>query len=184
MRDSTESLVGNIAVLSVWVAYLAGIAYVILFFVKGREWSEDTVYPWIVGPITLAMLALIPVSFVLSIIRRTRPLGGLGLYIASYMLAFTTWLWCLGLARELVGIVGMIIGLLLLGIGIIGAAFIGALIHAEWALASVIAAMFAAIFVLRIIGTKLVESAPAPESDWLPPPPEFYDLDEIEDDED
>ena len=62
----------------------------------------------------------------LSVIRKTRPLAGLGLFLASYVIGATAWFLGAGLAFAAFGWLGLLAGFLLLGVGAVLVGMAGA----------------------------------------------------------
>jgi len=73
--------------------------------------------------LALAIFVLLP----LSIWRKTRGVAGLGLVITSYLFGLTTWLLGAAVTFGSFGWFGLIIGLLVLGVGVVPLAIIGAI---------------------------------------------------------
>ena len=84
--------------------------------------------------------------------------------IVGVILAYTSllvgaglWIWSVYLAYTLAGILWMIVGILLFGFGVVFVAFIASLLHSLWMTAVTIAALAAAVYVSRFLGSHLTE---------------------------
>ena len=160
-RDIAASIGG-------WLLYLTfgfgGIALLLLFF-QGVGWIRDNVYPWSTLAAGIAALAVVPISILLAIFRKSRGIGAIGLLISSYVIGLGLWIWSLIVVYEFAGVFWLIVGVVIGGIGVVPVAFIAALFFREWSIAGQI--LIAAIFVygVRWISLFLSERSGIEEQD-------------------
>ena len=152
-----------------YIGILVVSGFLVLMFFRGAGWLASVILP-VSGWITFAAFALVPICLILAIPRVTRGWGGLGLVLCSYAIGLCLWLWSLVVAYELAGMVWLILGLFMAGVGVVLVAAIAALLHGEWVLLIEIVVGVVIVYVLRIAGNYLVESA-EPKDEYRPSPP-------------
>lgn len=154
-----------------WLLYLTfgfgGIALLLLFF-QGVGWIRANIYPWSSLAAEIAALAVVPISILLAIFRRSRGIGAIGLLISSYVIGLGLWIWSLIVVYVFAGLFWLIVGVVIGGIGVVPIAFIAALLFREWSIAGQI--LIAAIFVygIRWISLFLSERSGIEEQDVDP----------------
>lgn len=118
-----------------FVCFLLGTVAVVMMFVKDSEWVANRVFHPFIAPIgSLCLFSLLPFSVFLIFFRKTRALGGVGIYFLSLFMGFELWFYSLMVARDH-GIGWMIAGLLGIGFGVVPAAIIASAFWREWGLA-------------------------------------------------
>ena len=161
-QDSTatikETIVGIGGCLTYLIFAFGGLVLIIMAF-KGTPWIAENIYPWVMWAAGISAFIVVPVSLLLAIFRRTRGIGGAGLFFSSYVIGLSTWVWSLIIAYSLAGVFWMIIGLVFGGVGIVPIAFIASLLKAEWAIALQILVVAVVVFVLRGFGLFLSEKS-------------------------
>lgn len=127
--------IGVVTNLMYFVCFVLGAVAVVMMFVKDAEWvANKVVHPFIVPIGSLCLFSLLPLSVFLIFFRKTRALGGVGIYVLSLFMGFELWFFSLMVARDH-GIGWMIAGLLGIGFGVIPAAIIASAFWKEWGLA-------------------------------------------------
>lgn len=106
--------------------------------------------------VAFAALAL-PITFVLSAFKRTRPWTGNFLIVLSYLLGAATWFYGAAILFASFGWLGLAVGLVLAGIGVVPLGIIGGFLEAP-AVALGLIAMLVATYALRLTGTWLAEA--------------------------
>jgi len=148
--------------ISGWLLYIilaiGGLVLILLFF-RGTPWIAENIYPWINTVSGIALIIVVPISLILSIFKRTRGIGGSGLFISSYAVGINLWVWSLMVAYSLAGIVWLVVGVLAGGIGIVPIAIIASLIRTEWAVAGQILILLLIVFALRGFGAYIAGKA-------------------------
>ena len=117
--------------------------------ISGIGWIKENVYPWVILLNQIALFVVVPISLLLSIFKKTRGFGAIGLLIASYMFGLSLWVWSLIVAYNLAGTFWLIVGIILGGIGVVPIALIAALFSAEWFIALQIAITAIVIYAVR-----------------------------------
>lgn len=95
-----------------------------------REWVIETAvkaYTFTLPFYEFALAVSIFVFLPLAIWRKTRGAAGVGLLITSYIFGLTTWLLSAAVTFGSFGWFGLILGLLVLGVGVVPLAIIGAI---------------------------------------------------------
>lgn len=161
-QDSTstikETIVGIGGCLTYLIFAIGGLVLLIMLF-KGTPWIAENIYPWVMLAAGVGAFIVVPVSLLLAIFRRTRGIGGAGLFFSSYLIGLSLWVWSLIIAYSLAGVFWMIFGLVFGGVGIVPIAFIAALLKAEWAVAVQILVVAIVVFALRGFGLFLAEKS-------------------------
>lgn len=143
-----ETAIGVAGCLLYLVFAIGGIALLVLLF-RGMGWITENVYPWTIVISQIALFIIMPISLILSIFRKTRGLGSVGILISSYTWGLSLWVWSLIIAYSLAGTFWLIFGILLGGIGIVPIALIAALIASKWFIALQITLSAIVIFAVR-----------------------------------
>ncbi len=129
-------LISAISNLMFLVCFLLGATVVVMVFVKDWEWVFEHLYQPIVSPaVALTTFSLIPLTIFLLMFRKSRSLGGIVLYLLSFFMGFSLWLYSL-LALSSHSTFWLIVGLCFAGIGIIPVAIIASAIAGEWGIAA------------------------------------------------
>jgi hypothetical protein len=144
------------------------VALIILggLFIYGGVWISDKVYPWLIPISAIALGVSIFIFLPLGIFRKTRAFAGNGLFIASYVFGATLFVWSLLVAYQLLGVVGILIGLALAGVGVVPVAMFGTIINGLWSLLLELLLITGFTFGTRILGAYLVEKATPKEALW------------------
>jgi hypothetical protein len=160
--DKDDNGLATFALLATQLIYYVGgllaIIFLGLMFFKGFKWYGDNLYPFNVAVTSISSVLLLIPSIFLSVIRKTRPLGGLGFTLLSGLWLLGLWSWCLMVAVALAGVFWTVVGLLFAGIGVIGVSLIAALISQEWSIALNIIIVLVLVFVSRVVGSALIGS--------------------------
>ena len=167
-RETLEGIGGCL----LYIALSAIPILLLIALFKSMRWIADVVLP-ICGWVGGIGLVLVPVFLILAIPRLTRGWAGLGITLSSYAIGLSLWVWSLVIAYTLAGPIWMIIGLLFAGVGVIAIAAIAAALHGEWLIFIEIIVSIFVIWLLRFLGSYLVEKS-EPKEQYPPPlPPEF-----------
>jgi hypothetical protein len=136
-----------------------------MVFVAGGEWTLlNVAFP--VSKVAGAAQLLIGVPCLLCLFaRKSRPFGGLGLFLYSYMAGFALWLLCLTMLSVMWGNFWMVVGLVFAGIGVVPLAFFAVLFQAQWLLAGELLFGVVVVLACRIGGMAAMGSADASASD-------------------
>lgn len=118
---------------------------------KGWLWFSEKIFPWaaIIFFITIAIdiIVLLP----LSIIRKTREIGLVGLLISSYLFGLLIWVWSFLIVYSIWGWIGLTIGLMIAGIGVAPVAILALILNAQWAVLLELIILLAITFGMRIV---------------------------------
>ena len=128
-----------------------------------REWVMEIAvkaYTFTLPFYELALAVAIFVLLPLTIWRKTRGAAGAGLLITSYIFGLTTWLLGAAVTFASFGWFGLIIGLLVLGVGVVPLAIIGAIFKLDnGGLALVLFVMVVVTFGARFGGAYAASKA-------------------------
>ena len=99
---------------------------------------------------------LLMATLVLAIFSKTRPVGGLILYIFSFLVGAATWFFGAAATFTSFGWFGLIIGLIFLGIGVVPLGIIGGFIYLDYGFAIGLIIMLVLTFAFRGAGLWLM----------------------------
>lgn len=144
-KNAVKSVAGILLLLFIVVGGFVLLALLI----GGVGWIADNVLPWVKVVAQITLFVVVPISLLLSIFKKSRVVGAIGLLISSYVWGLNLWLWALVIAYYLAGTFWLVVGLLLGGIGVVPIAIIASLISGKWIIAVQIAISAVVIFAVR-----------------------------------
>jgi hypothetical protein len=154
-RPTALKVAGLWVVNILFYALALAAVYLVIVIFSWPTWYAEVVFP-AMGRISFVVLSvLILPTIALSIIKQTRPLGGAGFVLISYILGFNLWIWCLYISLVLAGIIGIIIGLLFFGFGVVFIATAFAAWWGEWLVVLQIIVLVFLTFGSRALGNFL-----------------------------
>ena len=109
--------------------------------------------------VTLYAALALPVGFVLSIFRTTRPLTGAGLVLFSWLLGAVMWLWATAITFSSFGWFGLFVGLVIFGMGVLPLGLLGIFLEAGAGATVPLLGMAALAYGLRFAGAWLIETS-------------------------
>lgn len=152
-----KTIAGISGCLTTLIFTVGGLILLITVF-KGTPWIAENIYPWAMLATAITIVVAVPISLLLAIFKRTRGAGGVGLFVSSYIVGISLWIWSLIVAYSLAGFFWTIAGLLIGGVGIVPIALIASLLKAEWAIAVQILVIAIVVFSFRWFGIFLAET--------------------------
>jgi hypothetical protein len=111
----------------------------------------------------LTAIFVVPILLGLTLTRGYRRLGGAGLICASYLMGLGLWCFSLYAGWHLAGPAATLGGVACAGFGVVPVAIVGALVHAEWLMAAVLAGCAILALAVRRFGCAVVRSAARPD---------------------
>jgi hypothetical protein len=135
---------------------LGAVGLVVIFVLPvalmwGGEWvSDHLVVPAIVlseWTLTICLLILLP----LAIFRWTRMFAANGIFVASFIFGATVWMAGFLTTLDYWGWFGVAVGMFLIGFGVVPIGIVGALFHASWTEAGMLAFGLALTFGCRFM---------------------------------
>jgi hypothetical protein len=160
MSEQTSKLKDTAAGIGGCLLYLAlafGSLTLIILLLRGMGWVAVNVYPWAVFAAGIALFIVVPISLLLSIFEKSRHIGSIGLFISSYVVGLSIWIWSLIIAYSLAGTFWLIVGLIFGGIGVVPVALIAALFSREWSVAGQILMGAIVVYAMRWFSLFLEE---------------------------
>ena len=128
MKNNFDSFGGAL----ISIAILIGVVFILGLFISGGTLLVNLLLP---GLITLSytwiglnLIIFLPVGYFI----KNKEIPGKSLLFSSFFLGITLWLWCLVLTFKAFGWIGVLIGGILLGIGMIPAGFLAAIITQQF----------------------------------------------------
>lgn len=127
--------------------------------IKGYVWIGEYASQWLINfswvVFAINLLILLP----LGLFKKTGMVGGMGMFISSYV--FGTTLWFLGLLLTYFtwGFFGVVIGLMFGGVGVVPVAMLAMLIKGEFFIFLVLVVSTLLTFGVRILGIYLASRA-------------------------
>ncbi len=111
---------------------LAAVVALPFLFFTGAAWLGNKILPYLSVLSLLAMAVTVVILLPLSAVRRLQEFIGNALILASYLHGATCWFYSLLLTLEAFGIIGVLSGLLLVGVGVLPLALLGAAWNQWW----------------------------------------------------
>jgi len=117
-----------------------GAVVLIAIFFEGVPWIARNMYPVAIMIGSVAIFIIVPCSLCFTIFKKSRKIGGVGLYLSSYAIGFSLWIWSFLVGSSIVGVfwmivVWMIVGLLFGGkMGIVPIVCLASMLKGEWAI--------------------------------------------------
>jgi hypothetical protein len=149
LKHVSFAIIGMLAFISILLA--GG------FFLKGGTWVFEKFYPIIIT-INSVVFGLTLLLLLLSLMPKLRSFTGTAIYIGSWVLGATFWLFCLHTTYVLWGLVAAIIGVMTLGVGVFGIAALALLFHGYFLQLTMLLLTLGVIYALRTLGIWFVES--------------------------
>jgi len=146
-------------------AFVLGIGgFILILFlgilmIKGAVWVGEYAlqglinFSWIVFAVNLFIL--LP----LALFKKTGAVGGIGMFISSYVFGLTLWFLGLLLTYFTWGFLGIFIGLMLGGVGVIPVAMLAMIVNGEFSTLLVLVILTLLTFGTRILGIYLAAKA-------------------------
>ncbi len=145
--------------------YILGIAGLLLLLlvsvamIKGAVWIGEHALQWLINfswiVFAINLLILLP----LGLFRKTGIVGGIGMYISSYVFGLTLWFLGLLLTYFTWGFFGVFIGLVLGGVGVVPVAMLAMLLNGEFFTLVVLIVLTILTFGARALGIYLTSRA-------------------------
>jgi len=139
------------------ILILGGGFVLLALFFSGIGWIAEHVYPWTLFATQIAVFLIIPLSLLLLIPKRSRGVGGIGLFLSSYLMGLQLWVWSLLVAYATAGSFWLIVGVIFMGLGVIVVAFFASLLAGHWIVAGQILILVAVIYGLRGLGLRMLD---------------------------
>jgi hypothetical protein len=159
-REISQAILGVLSVISNFLlltCVILGAVAVVMIFVRDPKWLYEHLYrPFLSGVVTVALFSLLPLALFLMFFRATRVLGGVGLYLLTFLFGFSLWFYSLMVSGSF-GPGWVIGGLLLCGVGVIVTSIIAAAIWGQWAVAGGILISALLIYGARTLGWIVAE---------------------------
>src|SRR3989338_1801626 len=117
--------------------YILGIGgFLLLLFIsiamiKGAVWIGEHALQWLINFSWIVFAVNLFVLLPLGLFKKTGIVGGMGMYISSYVFGLTLWFLGLLLTYFTWGFLGVFIGLMLGGVGVIPVAMLAVLLDGE-----------------------------------------------------
>ena len=145
--------------------YVLGIAGLILLLlvsvamIKGAVWVGEHALQWLINFSWIIFAINLFILLPLGLFRKTGIVGGIGMYISSYVFGLTLWFLGLLLTYFSWGFFGIFIGLALGGVGVVPVAMLAMLINGELFTLLVLVILTILTFGLRTLGIYLASRA-------------------------
>jgi len=149
----------NIGGIFLFITIFLGVILLGIFMLKGSLWFSEKIFPWgtIIFLITIAADTIILLP--LSIARKTREIGLLGLFASSYLFGLLLWAWSFLIVYSVWGWIAIIIGFLIAGVGIVPIAVIALILNSYWTTLLQLGILIAITFGIRIIVSYAAEKS-------------------------
>lgn len=153
MKDVLKTIGSYILGIIIFV----GFGLLVAFILKGSLWFSVKVFPlmgivfWIV--LIFSIVILVP----LSIIKKTREIGLIGILITSYIYGLLLWVWSFLITFSTWGWIAVIIGLVIAGIGVVPIALLATILTAHWATLLEIIILIVITFGVRFLALYIAE---------------------------
>jgi len=158
-RAARPPVIKSVGRLILGVGMLVALVFAVMMFVKGGVWAGQKAYPLLSVVSKWAFVAAFAIFTPLGFFKPTRTFGGMGIYITSYLLGLTLWVWSLILTYNLWGLFAVILGLFFAGVGIVPVAMLAALFNGQGSNLLILLALAAFVPLCRWYGISLVARA-------------------------
>lgn len=138
------------------VATVIAVIFIISLIIKGGVWIAAASLPVFIYISFILFILNLIVFFPLTFIKKTRKFGGSSMFLSSYIIGITVWLWCLVLTFKLCGWLGVIIGVILLGIGVVPIGILSALFTAHFSTFFLIIFFIIIAWLIRMFGASVL----------------------------
>lgn len=156
-KSKWKDVASSAGVILLIIFFIAGGFALLALLISGVGWVSEKIYPLTIILSQIALFAIIPISLLLIIFKKTRGFGAIGLLMSSYLLGISLWVWSLIIAYTLAGTFWLVVGLILGGIGIVPIAFIAALFSAKWFIVLQIGISAIVIYAVRAFSIFLAD---------------------------
>lgn len=154
---SEKSVLANVGSYALGLALMLGLLFLGVLLIVGGVAIGERLLPWLTRLSMLCLGLNIFVLLPLALIPATRPWGGLGFFISSFIFGITAWFMGLLLTWHLWGGIAVVIGLLLFGVGVVPMGLLASLFNGLWAQFGVLLLGVVLTFGLRTVGMMLAE---------------------------
>jgi signal transduction histidine kinase len=135
---------------------MVAVGFIIAAFVKGAEWLGEVALPFLPNIFWICVALVLFILLPLLIFKKTRIVGGGGLYIISYLFGLTLWIYSFIYAYALWGIAGVVVGFFIIGVGVVPVALLATMINGYWFVVLEIVVMGFCVFGTRALGTYIL----------------------------
>ena len=129
---SSTAKLKNIATIMAGLAVIVGIMAIGIGLIIGAAEFSLWILKWTFPVFWIALSISIVVLAPLSLIPSARGFSAVGFMLAAFAFSTILWLWGMAYTYSVWGMSGVFVGLVLLGIGVVPVAMVGALIHGDW----------------------------------------------------
>jgi hypothetical protein len=148
LKGIGQVLIGLAAMVAIFVGFVA--------FVRGFAWLSDELMWYVFTAAQLAFAVSLVFLLPLAMLRATRKIACIGLYIASFVFGTCTWILGFSSTYFYWGGFGVIIGLALGVVGLVPVAMLACLGHADWVALSILIGGVVLTYGTRAIALALV----------------------------
>jgi hypothetical protein len=131
-----------------------------LLFLMASLWAAERLLYVLFAGSWLVLAVVVFVLLPLSLVRRTRVVGLIGIHIASYVFGLSLWLWGLAVTFLAWGWLGIIIGFLFMGVGVVPLGMLASAVHGEWAMLFQMVALGVIVVATRLAPAFLERDVP------------------------
>ena len=130
-----------------------------IFTIKGAVWIGEHVLQWLINFAWIVLAVNLLILLPLSLFRKTGIVGGIGMYISSYIFGLTLWFLGLLITYFTWGFLGVFIGLVMAGVGVVPVAMLATLLNGEFFSLLVLIVLTILTFGVRSLGIYLASRA-------------------------
>jgi hypothetical protein len=118
--------------------YILGIAGIFLLLlisiamINGAVWVGEHVLQWLMNFSWIVLFINLFILLPLGLFKKTRIVGGIGMYVSSYVFGLTLWFLGLLLTYFKWGFFGILVGLILGGVGVVPVAMLAMLFGGDF----------------------------------------------------
>jgi len=145
-----------------YVLGLAGLLLLLLVsvaMIKGAVWIGEHALQWLINFSWIVFAINLFILLPLGLFRKTGIVGGMGMYISSYVFGLTLWFLGLLLTYFTWGFFGIFIGLVLGGVGVVPVAMLAMLLNGEFFTLVVLIMLTILTFGARALGIYFASRA-------------------------
>lgn len=154
MKEKLKALQG----LLIGIIFFIPLILLIITFISGIEWYWNNIMNSnILHYIFWGTLILFVIGLFLAFIKPARFVGSTIMFITSYVFGAITWLFSLGIAWALWGLISVIIGLFIAGVGVLPVAILASIFTGNWSFLLIFLVLIISFIVPRILAYYFAE---------------------------
>jgi hypothetical protein len=147
----------NIGIFVLGIGFFLLLILASVLMIQGAVWVGEHVIQWLINLTWIVFGINLFILLPLSLFRKTGMIGGIGIFISSYVFGLTLWFLGLLLTYFTWGFLGIFIGLILGGVGVIPIAMLAMFLNAEFSVLFVLILLSILTFGFKFFGIYRIQ---------------------------